>query len=152
MSESSRGEHQELLKRFQAEVSEEFAASGAPTGGLTISNVREATEQAAYVVEISNETDSTCTVVMAYVTSNSSDWQRMQKDLPGGELITFMLTPLGQCDSLVAYAWACYLDGVLQFTSPEDLEEKGPWTPERISKEFPGDTDPCSDGWVIRAA
>jgi hypothetical protein len=152
VSESPSGEHQELLERFQAEVSEEFAASGAPTGELTISNVREATEQAAYVVEISNETDSTCTVMIAYQTSNSSDWQRMQKDIPGGELITFMLTSLGQCDSLVAYAWACYVDGQLAFISPEDLEENGPWTPERISKEFPGDTDPCSDGWLIRPA
>jgi hypothetical protein len=52
VSASRSGEHQELLERFQAEVSERFAASGALTAGPAISNAREAIEQAPYAVGI----------------------------------------------------------------------------------------------------
>jgi hypothetical protein len=52
VSESRSGEHRrELVERFQAVVSERSGAAGAPTPEVTLSNVREATEQAAYVVE-----------------------------------------------------------------------------------------------------
>jgi hypothetical protein len=63
VSESRIGQHQELEERFQAVVSERYGAAGAPTAELAISNAREATQRASYVVGISNGTDSTFTVV-----------------------------------------------------------------------------------------
>jgi hypothetical protein len=56
VSASRSGEHQELLERFQSEVSERFAASGALTAGPAISNAREAIERAPYAVGITNAT------------------------------------------------------------------------------------------------
>jgi hypothetical protein len=146
MSESRSGEHQELVERFETQVSERFAAHGAPTAEYAVSNVREATEQSYYVVGISNGTDSTFTVVIAYATSDNPDVQEIQQTLPsGGEVVPFVLAPAGQCASLLAYVMGFFLDDQLAFRSPEE----GAWTPERISQEYPQDQDPCVDLWAI---
>jgi hypothetical protein len=146
VSESPSGEHQQLLERFQADVSERFAAYGAPTAEHTISNVREATEQASYLVGISNGTDTALTVVIRYATSDNPDVQEMQAALPlGGEVVAFALTSPGQCASLLAYVMGFFVDDQLAFVSPGE----GFWTPERISQEFPQDQDPCVDLWAI---
>jgi hypothetical protein len=145
VSESRSGEHQKLEERFQAVVSERYGASGAPTAEVTVSNVREATEQASYVVGISNGTDSTFGVLIVFATSDSPDPQEITDEMPPGEATAFVLTPRGQCATLLGYVMGFFLDGQLAFRSPEE----GAWTPERISQEFPSDTDPCSDGWQL---
>jgi hypothetical protein len=146
VSESRSGERQEILERFQADVSERFAAYGAPTAEHAISNVREATEQASYLVGISNGTDTAFTVVIAFATSDNPDVQEVQAALPpGGEVVAFALTAPGQCDTLLAYVMGFFVDDQLAFRSPEE----GAWTPERISDEFPEDQDPCVDLWAI---
>ena len=147
MSESRIGEHQELEERFQAVVSERYGASGAPTAELAISNAREATQQASYVVGISNGTDSTFTVLMVFATSDNPDPQEITGELPPGEAAAFVLTPRGQCASLLGYVMAFFLDGQLAFRSPEE----GAWTPDRVSQET-GDTAPCSDIWQLGPA
>jgi hypothetical protein len=150
VSDSRSGEHQELVERFQAVVSERYGASGAPTTELTISNVREATEQAYYIVGISNETNSTYTVGMYYLTDSSGeDPTEIVAELPAGEVVAFRLTPSGQCASLLGYIMVFVLDGQLAFISPADYETRGPWTPGRVSQEFPSDTDPCTDVWTL---
>lgn len=147
MSESRIGEHQELEERFQAVVSERYGAAGAPTAELAISNAREATQRASYVVGISNGTDSTFTVLMVFATSDSPDPQEITDEIPPGEATAFVLTPRGQCDSLLGYVMGFFLDGQLAFRSPEE----GVWTPERVSQET-GDTAPCSDIWQLGPA
>jgi hypothetical protein len=120
VSESRSGEHQELLERLQAEVSERSGAAGAPTAELPFSNASEATERAPYLVGITNATDRTLSVSIAYVTSNSPDVQWLS-----GEMF---LTPQGQ----------------QEIRSPEE----GYWTPQRVQEEI-GDTAPCSDSWQL---
>jgi hypothetical protein len=145
VSESRSGEHQQLLERFQSVVSERYGASGAPTADVTLSNVRETTEQAAYAVEITNGLDSTLTVGIVYRTSAGVQ-DPIEKVLSAGEVGAFQLAPPGQCDSLQEYIMVAVLGNDVYY-SPEDYEETGGWTPERVSQEFPSDTDPCSDGW-----
>ena len=142
MSESRSGEHQELLERLQAEVSERFAASSAPTAELPISNARAATERAPYVVGITNATDGNLSVRLAYVTSNSPDVQELSDEIPSGGATAFVLTGPGQCASLVGYVMFLTPQGQQEFRSPEE----GYWTPQRVQEEI-GDTAPCSDGW-----
>jgi hypothetical protein len=84
MSESRIGEHQELEERFQAVVSERYGAAGAPTAELAISNAREATARASYVVGISNGTDSTFGVLLLFATSDSPDPQEITDEIPPG--------------------------------------------------------------------
>ena len=147
MSESRSGEHRrELVERFRAVFSERSGASRAPTAEVTLSNVREATEQAAYVVEIQNGTDSTITVWIVYATT--SGVQDMEQAISAGDVGAFQLAPLGQCDSLLEYIMGVLYDNN-ELVSPEDWEENGGWTPEKVSQEFPSDTDPCSDGWYF---
>jgi hypothetical protein len=147
VSESSSGEHQELEGRFQAVVSERYGASGAPTAELSVSNVRQAADRANYVVGISNGTDSTFTVLVVFGTSDSPDPQEIADEILPGEATAFVLTPRGQCASLVGYVMGFFLDDQLAFRSPEE----GVWTPERVSQET-GDTDPCSDIWQLGPA
>jgi hypothetical protein len=150
VSESRGGEQQEILERFQADVSERFASYGAPSAEHAISNVREATQQASYLVGISNQSDTAFTVVIAYVTSDNPDAQETQAALPpGGEVVAFALTSPGQCATLLAYVMGFFVDDQLVYISPEDAPEGGYWTPERVSQEFPEDQDPCVDVWVI---
>jgi hypothetical protein len=150
LSEARSGQQQEILERFQAKVSERYGASGAPTDKLAISNVREATERAYYVVGISNETDTTYIVGMYYWTdSGGDDPQEVVAELPAGEGIAFQLTPPRQCVNLLGYIMVFVLDEQIAFISPPDYEERGPWTPERVSQEFPQDQDPCIDVWVL---
>jgi hypothetical protein len=145
VSESRSGEHQELLERFQAEVSERFAVSGAPTAELAVSNAREATERAPYGVGITNATDGSLSVRIAFATSDNPDLQELSDEIPSGEATGFVLTRRRQCASLVGYVMLLTPEGQQAFRSPEE----GAWTPERVSQEFPGDKDPCSDGWQL---
>jgi hypothetical protein len=145
VSESRSGEHQELLERLQAEVSERFAASSTPTAELPISNARAATERAPYVVGITNATDGNLSVRLAYVTSNSPDVQELSDEIPPGEATGFVLTRARQCASLVGYVMLLTPQGQRPFRSPEE----GVWTPERVSQET-GDTAPCSDLWIVQ--
>jgi hypothetical protein len=147
VSEYPGGEHQQLVERFQAVVSERYGASGSPTAEVALSNVREATEQPSYVVEILNVTDFSGIVGIVYATSSGVQ-DPIEKELPVGKVVTFQLTPPEQCDSLQEYIMVSVPDGEV-FVSPEDYEENGGWTPERVSQEFPGDTDPFSDGWRL---
>ena len=101
MSESRSGEHQELLERLQAEVSERFAASSAPTAELPISNARAAAERAPYVVGITNATDGNLSVRLAFVTTNSPDVQELSDEIPPSEATGFVLTRARECASLV---------------------------------------------------
>jgi hypothetical protein len=150
VSESRSGEHRrELVERLQAVVSERYGAAGAPSAEVTLSNVREATEQAAYVVAIQNGSDSTITVVIVYATS--SGVQDLEQVRSAGEVGAFQLAPAGQCDSLLEYIMIL-ADGDNVIYSPPDWEENGGWTPEKVSQEFPSDTDPCSDGWYYGPA
>jgi hypothetical protein len=103
VSESRSGEHQELEGRFQAVVSERYGASGAPTAELSVSNVRQAADRANYVVGISNGTDSTFTVLVVFATSDSADPQEIADEILPGEATAFVLTPRGQCASLLCY-------------------------------------------------
>jgi hypothetical protein len=144
VSEARSGEHQELLERLQADVSERFAASSAPTAELPISNAREARERAPYVVGITNATDGNLSVRLAYVTSNSPDVQELSDEIPPGEATGFVLTRRRQCASLVGYVMLLTPQGQRPFRSPEE----GAWTPERVSQET-GDTAPCSDSWQL---
>ena len=149
MSESRSGEHRrELVERFRAVVSERYGASGAPTAEVTLSNVREATEQAAYVVAIQNGSDSTITVGIVYATSSGVQ-DPMEQVLSVGKVGAFQLAPPGQCDSLLEYIIIVIYKNDPYF-SPVDYEQNGGWTPEKVSQEFPSDTDPCSDGWLFR--
>jgi hypothetical protein len=151
VSESSSGEHRrELVERFQAVVSERYGAAGAPTAEVTLSNVREATEQAAYVVEITNGTDSTITAGIVYATSSGVQ-DPIEKEIPAGEVGTFQLALPGKCDSLLEYIMVAVFDNQVVI-SPEDYEENGGWTPEKVSQQFPSDTDPCSDSWYFGSA
>jgi hypothetical protein len=151
VSESRSGEHRrELVERFQAVVSERSGAAGALTAEVTLSNVREATEQAAFVLAIKNGTDSTITVGISYATTSGVQ-DALYQEISAGEVGAFQLAPLGQCDSLLEYIMGCWYDDKSYF-SPEDYEENGGWTPEKVSQQFPNDTDPCSDGWYFGSA
>ena len=145
MSASRSGEHQELLERFQSEVSERFAASGALTAGPAISNAREAIERAPYAVGITNATDGTLSASIAFITSNSPDIQELSDEIRQGEATAFVLTRPRQCDSLLGYVMGLAPEGQQAFRSPEE----GVWTPERVSQET-GDTAPCSDLWIVQ--
>jgi hypothetical protein len=151
VSESRIGEHQQLVERLQAEVSERYGVSGAPTAEVTLSNVREAKEQADYVVTISNPTDTSYIVVIGYLTSDSPEPQEpIAQELPAGKAVAFQLTSPGQCASLQAYMMVfLYEDETLAFWSPPDADTGGVWTPERISQEFPQDQDLCVDRWTL---
>jgi hypothetical protein len=154
VGESRSGEHRrELVERLQAVVSERYGVAGAPSAEVTLSNVREVTEQAAYVVTISNETNSTLTVLTYSLLPGDDprDPREIAKELAVGEVVTFQLTPPGQCASLLEYMIIAVWDNWDNwYFSPPDYEENGGWTPERVSKEFPGDTDPCSDSWILK--
>jgi len=128
-------------------VSERFGASGAATAELAVSNATEAADRANYVVGIANGTDSTFTVLVVFATSDSPDPQEITDEIPPGEATAFVLTPPGQCASLLGYAMGFFLDGQLAFRSPEERV----WTPERVSQET-GDTAPCSDTWQLGLA
>jgi hypothetical protein len=147
VSEPRSGEHQELLERLEAEVSERSAASGAPTAELPFSNAREATERAAYVAAITNTTDGSLSVSIAYATSNSPDVQWLSDEIPSGGATAFVLTGPGQCASLVGYVMFLTPQGQQEFRSPEE----GYWTPQRVQEET-GDTAPCSDNWQLGPA
>jgi hypothetical protein len=154
VSESPRQGNRQLVERFQAVVSERYGASGAPTAELTISNVREATEQAYYLVAISNATDTSFIppqggVVVVYQTSDSPEQQDSIGELPAGGVVVFQLTSPGQCASLQSYVVGFVLEGEVAAIWPPDLETTGPWTPERISREYPQDQDPCVDSWIL---
>jgi hypothetical protein len=147
VSESRSGEHQELVERFEAEVSEHIADRAAPTAEHTVSNTREATDRSYYTVALANETDNTYTVAIAYRTSDRPDEiQTMQLPASPGGAALFFLTAPGQCASLVSYVLGCYIDSQLDVRVPS----AGVFTPERIRREFPSDTEPCSDAWVVQ--
>jgi hypothetical protein len=148
VSESRSGEHQELWERFQADVSERFAVSGAPPAELAISNAREATERAPYVVGITNASDGSLSVRIAFATSDSPNLQELSDEIPSGDATGFVLTRRRQCANLVGYVMLLTPEGQQAFRSPEE----GAWTPKRVSQEFLGDTDPCFDSWQLGPA
>ena len=97
------------------------------------------------MVGITNATDGALSVRLAYVTSNSPDVQELSDEIPPSEATGFVLTRARECASLVGYVMLLTPEGQQAFRSPEE----GAWTPERVSQEFPGDTDPCSDSWQL---
>jgi hypothetical protein len=150
VSESRSGGHQQLVERLQAFVSERYGASGAPTAEVTLSNVRETTKQADYMVTIYNPTDINYRVVIGWRTSDSPEGQATGEDLPAnGGQVGFHLTSPGQCASLQGYVMVFVVGNDIQFWSPPDAETGGEWNAKRVSEEYPADQDPCVDRWTL---
>jgi hypothetical protein len=140
MSESRSGEHQELREQFR------IAAPGVPAAEATFSNVGAA-EQSPYQVTLSNQTDFTYNVAIAYqmkIGEVVSPVLRTDLKLfsPAGSVV-FELTPPGQCANLLAYVIGLYPQGAPVVLLPEE----GVFTPETFE-----DPDRCGDKIAIRPA